>query len=32
MSQQKLASVAKFKNKEALIGIASAGYVGLLRM
>lgn len=29
MSQQKLASVAKFKNKEALIGIVGLGYVGL---
>lgn len=29
MSQQKLASVAKFKSKEALIGIVGLGYVGL---
>jgi len=29
MSQQKLASVAKFRNKEALIGIVGLGYVGL---
>lgn len=29
MSRQKLASVAKFKNKEALIGIVGLGYVGL---
>lgn len=29
MSQQKLASVAKFKSKEAMIGIVGLGYVGL---
>lgn len=29
MHLQKLASVAKFKSKEALIGIVGLGYVGL---
>src|SRR5690606_7046361 len=29
MSEQKQASIAKFKNKEALIGILGLGYVGL---